>query len=65
MQQLGKEYVKVKQKTIDPKQHLAEDPNIIQAWFRLYRNCNKKLQDYTFKYLELQQIQLPNWTRGG
>jgi hypothetical protein len=33
MERLGKEYVKVKQKTIDPKRHLAEDPNIIQAWF--------------------------------
>ena len=33
MKRLGKDYVKVKQKTIDPKRHLAEDPNIIQAWF--------------------------------
>ena len=33
MKQLSKEYVKVKQKTIDPKRHLAKDPSIIQAWF--------------------------------
>ena len=30
---LGPEYKIQKQKTIDPKRHLAEDPNIIQAWF--------------------------------
>lgn len=29
--EFGKEYVKVTQKTIEPKWHLAEDPHIIQA----------------------------------
>ncbi|EED11571.1 conserved hypothetical protein [Talaromyces stipitatus ATCC 10500] len=33
LKRLPKEYVKMKQKTIDPKRHLAEDPSFIQAWF--------------------------------
>ncbi|EED11888.1 conserved hypothetical protein [Talaromyces stipitatus ATCC 10500] len=33
LKRLPKEYVKMKQKTIDPKRHLAENPSVIQAWF--------------------------------
>lgn len=33
LKQLGKEYIKVKQKTINPKRHLAKDLAVIQTWF--------------------------------
>uniref|UniRef100_A0A093XPI5 Pogo transposable element with ZNF domain n=1 Tax=Talaromyces marneffei PM1 TaxID=1077442 RepID=A0A093XPI5_TALMA len=33
LKRLGNEYVKVKQKAIDPKRHIAEDPAVIQTWF--------------------------------